>query len=211
MFNNKIHPTPQEALFKPTYGLYVLSAKENGKDNACIIDSFMQVTNISPILCVITVIKQTLTHDMIFNTKKFNLSVLTKDASYEFYNRFGHQSGRNVNKFDGYEGIILRSVNGLIYLVDNANAYLSFEVKETVDFETHTMFTAELTDCAVLNDKESVSYTYYQQHIKPPKPQTRMGYRCKICEFLYEGDVLPESFLCPICKHGIKDFAQSLC
>lgn len=199
----------QRALFKVGYGLYCLSVKDNDKDNACIINTFLQVTSTSPVVCVITVNKQNLTGEMILNTKQFNLSVLTEKAPFELYQRFGYQTGRNVNKFDGYESRTSRSKNGLIYLAENANAFFSFQVTGTADFGSHVMFTAEMTECGVLSDEESVTYRYYQRFVKPvPQSAKKSGYRCKICDYFYEEDVLPPDFVCPICKHGAENFVK---
>jgi flavin reductase (DIM6/NTAB) family NADH-FMN oxidoreductase RutF/rubredoxin len=200
---------PQEALFKVGYGLYLLSAKENGRDNACIINTLLQVTSASPVVCVITVNKQNLTCEMIRNTKVFNLSVLTEKAPFELYKCFGYQTGRTADKFGEYGGSISRSKNGLIYLTDNANAFLSFNVTGTVDFGSHTMFTAEMTESEVLTDDESVTYCYYQRCVKPkPQKAKTSGYRCRICSYFYEGETLPPDYVCPICKHGAEDFVK---
>ena len=199
----------QEALFKAGYGLYLLSARENGKDNACIINTFLQVTSQSPVVCVVTVNKQNLTCEMIGNTKMFNLSVLTEKAPFELYQRFGYQTGRKVNKFDGYENPLSRSKNGLIYLPDRANAFLSFGVTKTADFDSHLMFIAEMTESEVLSEDESVTYSFYQRFVKPaPQSTKKSGYRCKICDYFYEGEVLPPDYVCPICKHGAEDFVK---
>ena len=210
MFRNDISEFPQKALNKATYGLYLLSCMEDGKDNACIIDAFMQVTNVTPAVCVITVIKQNLSHEMILNTNKFNLSVLTEGAAYDVYKRFGHQSGKDADKFDGFTGTLRRSENGLVYFADNTNAFMSFEVIDTVDFGTHTMFKAKLTDSGELSDDVSATYSYYRQHIKP-KPEKNVkkhGYRCGVCDYYYEGDELPPDFICPICGLGADVFYE---
>ena len=207
------HSINKDVLYKIGYGLYVLSTKENQKDNACIINTLMQVTSTGKDLCIITVNKQNLTHDMILNTKTFNISVLTTTAPFELFKRFGYQPGRDADKFDGYSNFISRSNNGLIYLTQYTNACISFSVKDTVDFGTHTMFIAEMTEGDVLNNDESVTYSYYQQHIKPkPTSQSqgekKAGYRCTICNHFYEGETLPPDYTCPICKHGASDFVK---
>jgi len=197
----------QEALFKISYGLYVLSTKENGKDNACIVDAFSQVTSTEPFMCVVNVNKQNFTHDMLTNTKKFNLSVLTKDAPFELFERFGLQSGREKNKFEGYGGKVSRSGNGLLYFTENTNAFMSFDVTGTSDFGTHTMFTAKLTESDVLSSDESVTYSYYREFIKPG-PQAKAGWVCSVCGYVYEGEVLPEDYICPLCKAGAAAFVR---
>ncbi|MCL2061980.1 MAG: flavin reductase [Firmicutes bacterium] len=197
-----------EALFKIGYGLYVLSAHEGGKDNACIANTFIQVTSAEPFVCLITVNKQTLTHDMIKNTGKFNLSVLTENAPFDIYKRFGYQSGKKADKFSGIKSVA-RSKNGLLYLTENTNAFLSCTVTGAADYGTHTLFTAQLTESAVLSDAESVTYAYYQRHIKPkPAAAAKKGYRCVICNYIYEGEPLPPDYICPICKHGAADFVK---
>jgi len=196
------------ALFKASYGLYLLSAKCDGRDNACIINTFLQVTSNTPVGCLISVNKQNHTCEMIAKTRQFNLSVLTTDTPFDLFKRFGYQSGRDVNKFADFTDIA-RSENGLIYLTGPANAFLSFEVLEMVDFATHTLFTARLAECQTLNQQESITYDYYQRHVKPkPQAAAKKGYRCTVCGYVYEGEPLPPDFVCPICKHGAADFVK---
>jgi len=194
------------ALYKVGYGLYVLTAKDGAKDNGCIINTVLQVTSSPSLVGVITVNKQNHTHDMIMRTRQFNVSVLTTDTPFEIFQRFGFQSGATVDKFIDYEEI-KRSANGILYLTKHTNAFLSFEVTDTMDFGSHTMFKADITDGEVLGGADSVTYAYYQQHIKPnPATAINHGYRCNICGYVFEGGVLPEDFLCPVCKHGASDF-----
>ena len=195
-------------LFKVGYGLYVLTAADGGKDNGCIINTVLQVTSSAPFVGVIAVNKQNHTHGMIMNSKEFNVSILTEDTPFEVFERFGFQSGRTADKFLGY-GNVGRSKNGIVYLPQYTNAYLSFKVIDTIDFGSHTVFKAEITDGEVLGETASVTYAYYQNHIKP-KPNTvgKTGYRCNICGYVYEGEFLPDDFICPLCKHGVKDFIK---
>jgi flavin reductase (DIM6/NTAB) family NADH-FMN oxidoreductase RutF len=196
------------ALFKASYGLYLLSAKNDEQDNACIINTFLQVTSNEPCICIISVNKQNFTNEIISKTQKFNLSTLTVETPFEILKRFGYQSGRNVSKFEDFTGFT-RSENGLIYLNDFANAFLSFDVLETIDFGSHTMFKAMLTECETLNNKESMTYDYYQRNVKPkPQAAEKKGYRCNICGYVYEGETLPPDFVCPLCKHGASDFVK---
>ncbi len=196
------------ALFKIGYGLYVLTALDGGKDNGCITNTMLQVTSTPDLVGVITVNKQNFTHDMIMNSKEFNVSILTTEASFDIFKRFGFQSGRTADKFSGYNNF-QRSKNGIIYITESANAFLSFKVTDTFDFGTHTMFKAIITDGEVLSNAESVTYSYYQQHIKPkPQPAAKQGYRCNICGYIHEGETLPADFICPICKHGAIDFVK---
>jgi flavin reductase (DIM6/NTAB) family NADH-FMN oxidoreductase RutF len=196
------------ALFKASYGLYLLSAKNGEQDNGCIINTFMQITSAEPFVCIISVNKQNFTNEIVSQTRKFNLSTLTVDTPFEVVKRFGFQSGRNVDKFEGFTGFA-RSANGLTYLNDCANAFLSFDVLETLDFGTHTIFKAALTDCQTLNNSESLTYGYYQRNVKPkPQPAEKQGYRCSVCGYVYEGETLPPDFICPLCKHGATDFVK---
>jgi flavin reductase (DIM6/NTAB) family NADH-FMN oxidoreductase RutF len=195
-------------LYKASYGLYLLSAKNDKQDNACIINTFLQITSNAPVGCLISVNKQNFTNEMIAKTRQFNLSVLTVETPFELLKRFGYQSGREVNKFDGFTDFA-RSENGLIYLTDYTNAFLSFNVLEMIDFGSHTLFTATLAESQTLSQKESITYDYYQRNVKP-KPQSakKTGYRCAICGYEYEGETLPPDFICPLCKHGAADFVK---
>ncbi|SFR83509.1 flavin reductase [Anaeromicropila populeti] len=197
----------QQAMYKIGYGLYVLTACEAGKDNGCVVNTVMQVTT-TPNRVMVAVNKQNLTHDMIQNTGVFNVSALTTSVPFEVFKHFGFQSGKTVDKFEGYEDKS-RSENGILYLTKDTNAYISCKVVSSMDLGTHTLFLADVTDADVLSEGESVTYAYYQQFIKPaPAPAKKKGYRCKICGYVYEGDELPEDFICPICKHGAADFEK---
>jgi len=196
------------ALYKMGYGLYVLTAQHEGRDNGCIINTALQVTSSSPPLGVVTVNKQNHSHDMILASKKCNISMLTVETPFALIQRFGFQSGKTVDKFADYKDVA-RAENSLLYLTQGTNAYLSFKVTEAFDFGTHTMFKAEITDGAVLGGAESLTYAYYHQHIKPkPQAAPSKGYRCTICGYVYEGEPLPDDFICPICKHGASDFVK---
>lgn len=200
----------EAALYKIGYGLYVLSANEDGFDNGCIINTVTQVTS-TPNRIAITVNKLNKTHDMIMATAKFNVSVLSTDVTFDEFKHFGFQSGHNVNKFadaDKYE----RTKNGLLIAPQYANAYISGSVFHSIDLGTHTMFIADVTDAEILNDKESVTYAYYHKNIKPqpqkiPQAEGKVAYRCKICGYIHEGE-LPEDFICPLCKHPASDFEK---
>lgn len=195
------------ALQSIQYGLFVLSAAEGGKDNACIVNTVTQVTS-SPLCIAVTVNKQNYTHDMIASTKKFNVSVLDVGAPFSIFERFGFQSGRTADKFDGFDGAV-RTGNGLLRLSDHAAAFLSGWVISSVDLGTHTMFIARVADCEVLSGEQSMTYSYYHTHVKPkPAAKASKGFRCKICGYIYEGDELPPDFICPLCKHGAEDFEK---
>lgn len=194
-------------LYKIGYGLYLLTARDENIDNGCIINTFMQVTS-DPLIAVIAVNKQNYTHDMIQKMKEFNISVLTIKTPFEVFKQFGFQSGRACKKFDNYENVF-RSKNGILCLSQYANAYISCTVNEQIDFGTHTLFKAQICDGKSISDDETVTYSYYQNHIKQkPDENIKSGYRCKICGYIYEGDPLPPDFICPICKHGAIDFIK---
>lgn len=195
------------AMFKIGYGLYILTARENKKDNGCVINTLSQVTT-TPNRISITVNKQNYTHDMIHRTKKFNASVLTTETDFSVFKHFGFQSGRDVEKFT-QDAEMPRSENGIIYIPAFTCAYISGAVCNEIDLGTHTMFIADVTDCNILSDGEPLTYNYYHANIKPkPQPSKKKGYRCKICGYIYEGDELPSDFICPICKHGAADFEK---
>jgi len=195
----------KEALFKIGYGLYVLTAREDNSDNGCIINTVMQVTE-TPLRICVCVNKSNHTHDMILKSGKFNVSCLTESADFDVFKQFGFQSGKSFNKFEGYSGA-LRSENGVLYITENTNAYISCEVCKTEDLGTHTMFIADVVASECLSHETSVTYDYYFKHIKPSS-NAKKGYVCKICGYVYEGAELPDDFICPLCKHGAADFEE---
>ncbi len=204
--DKKIEP---DAMFKLSYGLFVLTSMDE-KDNGCIINTVMQITD-SPKRISIAVNKANYTHDMIAKTGIFNLSVLTEEAPFKLFQHFGFQSGREVDKFPpgGDYTSNERSDNGLLYLPQSANSFISGKVISAVDYGTHTLFTADVTEAKVLSNVPSATYAYYFSHIKPkPQPveKAKKGWVCKICGYVYEGEVLPPDFICPLCKHGAEDF-----
>ncbi|MBR1821808.1 MAG: flavin reductase [Clostridia bacterium] len=196
------------AMFKLSYGLFVLTAKDGDVDNGCIINTASQLTS-KPNRITIAVNKANLTHDMILKTGAFNVSILTTDAPFDIFKYYGFQTGREVNKFPGSG--FPRSKNGLIFITGCTNAFLSGKVVETHDYGTHTLFVADVTEAQVLSSAPSVTYAYYFDHIKP-KPQKpaekKVGWVCKICGYVYEGEELPADFVCPLCKHGAADFEK---
>ena len=195
------------ALFKIGYGLYILSCHENGKDNACIVNTVMQVTS-NPCKIAICVNKNNHTCTMLKNTRKFNVSILDEEAEFEIFKHFGYQSGKDVDKFLNFIHT-KRTPNGVLYITKNTNAYLSAWVQDEIDLDTHVMFIAQLVDAEILSDKPTVTYDFYQKNIKPkPEATASKGWRCKICGYVYEGEVLPSDFICPICKHGAIDFEK---
>ena len=194
-----------KALFNITYGLYVLSVKQGEKDNGCIVNSVMQVAE-KPVRLAVSVSKQNLTCEMLKESGVFNLSCLTTEADFELFKRFGFQSGRDAEKFQGMSGL-KRSENGLYYLSENTNAFLSGKVVEMSDLGTHMLFIAEVTDGEVLSDGWGCSYAYYQADIKPkPAPAKKKSWVCEVCGYVHEGEEVPDDFVCPICKHGKEAF-----
>lgn len=197
------------AVFKLSYGLFVLTARENGKDNGCIINTAALLTD-NPKRIQIAVNKANFTHDMIQRTGVFNVSVLNQDAPFKTFQQFGFCSGRDTDKFASvcYD---CRTENGLRYVPENCNAVLSGKVVESYDWGTHTLFIAELTEAKELNNVPSMTYQYYFDHVKPkpaPAAEKKTGWVCKICGYVYEGEELPADFVCPLCKHGPEDFER---
>lgn len=195
------------ALFKIGYGLYVLSSREGEKDNACIVNSVMQITS-DPIQIAVCVNKNNYTCEMIQRTRKFNLSILTEKTQFDIFKHFGYQCGKTINKFANFYDV-KRSPNNVLYITKNTNAYLSAYVQQEVDLGTHIMFISQLVGAEILSDEPTVSYDFYQKNIKPkPEKTEKKGWRCKICGYIYEEENLPQDFICPICKHGAIDFEK---
>ena len=198
-----------KAMYKLTYGLFVLTTKQGDKDNGCIINTAIQAAS-DPNQMSICVNKANYTHDLIKESGKFNVSVISEDAKFELFKRFGFQCGKNIDKFESFESGYAAAENGIRYIVDGTNAYFSVNVDKTVDLGSHTMFVGQIQDMNVLSDVPSATYTYYQKSIKPaPKKEEAVkGWRCKICGYVYEGEDLPADFICPICKHPASDFEK---
>ena len=195
------------AMFKLSYGLFVLTAKCGEKDNGCIINTVQQVTS-NPNRISVTVNKQNYTHDMIKKSGVFNVSVLTTEAPFKVFEAFGFKSGRDTDKFAECPHDA-RSENGLRYVSKYTNAFISARVIEERDLGTHTLFIADVTEAKILSDIPSVTYQYYFDNIKPKPIKTeekKKGFVCKICGYVYEGETLPPDFICPLCKHGAEDF-----
>ncbi len=194
------------ALFNIGYGLYVVTSNDGKKDNGLIVNTVSQVTN-TPNRIAVTVNKDNYSHHVIKQTGKMNINCLTVEAPFKIFEDFGFVSGRNVDKFKNRD--VLRSDNGLVFLSGYINSFMSLKVEQYVDLDTHGMFICSVTEARVLSDKETMTYTYYQNNVKP-KPQTegKKGYVCKICGYVYEGDTLPDDFVCPLCKHGPADFEE---
>jgi flavin reductase (DIM6/NTAB) family NADH-FMN oxidoreductase RutF/flavodoxin/rubredoxin len=198
------------AFFKLSYGLYLLTARDGGKDNGCIINTAVQLTD-TPKRVTIAVNKQNYTHDFILKTGIFNVTILSQDVTFKTIQHFGFQSGKTVDKFAGLSGH-KRSANGVFYAgADSANAFISGRVIAHTDFGTHTLFVADVTEAGLVSEKLSVTYQYYFDNIKPKPPVSngpKKGWVCKICGYIHEDDELPDDFICPLCKHGAADFEK---
>ncbi|MFI3238500.1 MAG: flavin reductase [Lachnospiraceae bacterium] len=195
----------QKAMFKITYGLYLATVKVGDKVNGCIINTVAQVAN-SPTRVAISISKSNYTNEMVLEAGKLIVTALSTKANFETFKHFGFQSGRDVNKFEGME---LPTVDGIPYLNYNSCAYLVCDVISSTDLGSHTLFIAEVVDGEVLSDEEPITYGYYQEHVKPkPQKPVSKGYRCTVCNYVYEGETLPEDFICPLCKHGAQDFEK---
>ncbi len=192
------------ALFNIGYGLYVVTSNDGKKDNGLIVNTVTQVTN-TPNRIAVAINKENYSHHIIKQTGIMNINCLTVDAPFKVFETFGFVSGRNVDKFANCQP--LRSDNGLVFLPRYINSFMSLKVEQYVDLDTHGMFICSVTEARVLSNRETMTYTYYQNNVKPkPKTDGKKGYVCKICGYVYEGDTLPEDFICPLCKHGAADF-----
>ena len=194
------------ALFNIGYGLYVVTSNDGKKDNGLIVNTVTQVTN-TPNRIAVTINKENYSHHVIKQTGRMNINFLSVDAPFKVFEVFGFQSGRNVNKFENCEP--LRSDNGLVFLPRYINSFMSLKVEQYVDLDTHGMFICSVTEARVISERESMTYAYYHEHVKPkPETEGKKGYVCKICGYVYEEDTLPEDYICPLCKHGAADFEE---
>lgn len=192
------------ALFKIGYGLYVVTSNDGNRDNGLIVNTVTQVTD-SPNRVAVNINKANYSYHTIKQTGKMNVNCLSVEAPFKVFETFGFQSGRNTDKFEGLD--VLRSDNGLVFLPRYINAFMSLKVEQYVDLDTHGMFICSVTEARVMSDKETMTYTYYQNNVKPkPETEGKKGFVCKICGYIYEGDVLPDDYICPLCKHGAADF-----
>ena len=202
--NSLANKNDMSALFRIGYGLYVVTSNDGKKDNGLIVNTVTQLTD-NPFRVAVNINKANYSHHVIQQTGVLNVNCLSVDAPFSIFQQFGFQSGRTVDKFAGVK--INRSGNGLVFLDQYINAFMSLKVEQYVDLGTHGMFICSVTEARVISDRETMSYNYYQQNVKP-KPQTegKKGFVCKICGYIYEGDELPEDIICPLCKHGAVDF-----
>lgn len=192
------------ALFRIGYGLYVVTSNDGKKDNGLIVNTVTQLTD-TPNRVAVNINKANYSHHIIKQTGILNVNCLSVDAPFSVFERFGFQSGRTADKFEGITPV--RSDNGLIILPKYINAAISLKVEQYVDLDTHGMFICSVTEARVMNEKETMTYTYYQNNVKPkPNTEGKKGFVCKVCGYIYEGDVLPDDFICPLCKHGAADF-----
>ena len=192
------------ALFNIGYGLYVVTSNDGKKDNGLIVNTVSQLTN-TPNRVAVTINKANYSHHVIKQTGKMNVNCLSVEAPFSVFQNFGFQSGRTVDKFA--DCTPLRSDNGLAFLPKYINSFLSLKVEQYVDLDTHGMFICSVTEARVISKAETMTYTYYQKNVKPkPETQGKKGWVCKVCGYVYEGETLPEDFICPLCKHGAADF-----
>lgn len=203
-----------KVMYNLSYGLFVLTTSFEGKDNGCIINTAGQVTS-EPNRISITVNNANYTTELIKKSGKFNISILSEDASFEIFKHFGFQSGKEVDKFDGYSAC-KRSANGIYYTTEGVNSYISATVEQAIDLGSHTMFIAKVDAMEVLSKTPSATYAYYHANIKPKaEPKTeqsaskgKVAWRCKVCGYIYVGEELPADFTCPLCKHPASDFEK---
>ena len=194
------------ALFKIGYGLYVITSNDGKRHNGFICNTVSQVTS-NPNRVAVCINKQNYSHHVIQKTGKMNVNCLSVDAPFSVFKTFGFQSGRNVDKFKDIKP--LHSDNGLAFLPKYINAFMSLEVEQYIDLGSHGMFICSVTEARVISDRETMTYSYYQSNVKPkPKTEGKKGWVCKICGYIYEGEVLPDDFICPLCKHGAADFER---
>ena len=206
MSSDTANKNNMSALNSIGYGLYVVTSNDGKKHNGLIVNTVSQVTS-SPNRIAVTINKSNYSHHVIKQTGKMNVNCLTVDAPFSIFERFGFQSGRNVDKFENQE--VITSDNGLVMLTRYANAVMSLKVEDYVDLGTHGMFIASVTEARVLSDKATMTYSYYHEKVKPkPETEGKKGYVCKICGYVYEGHPLPEDYICPLCKHGAEDFEE---
>ena len=192
------------ALFRIGYGLYVVTSNDGKKDNGLIVDTVTQLTD-SPYRVAVNINKANYSHHVIKQTGIMNVNCLSVEAPFSVFQQFGFQSGRSADKFAGQK--VNRSDNKLVFLDKYINAFMSLKVEQYVDMGTHGMFICSVTEARVMSEQETMTYTWYQKNVKPkPETEGKKGFVCKVCGYIYEGDELPEDYICPLCKHGAVDF-----
>ena len=198
------------ALFNLEYGVYVVTTDDGTKDNGCIVNTVCQVSSV-PLRISVSINKNNYTHDIVKATKKMNLNCLTIDTPFSVFERFGFASGRDTDKFGkGFDVTLPRAENGIAYLDKYINSYISLEVESYVDLDSHGLFICTVSEAKSVCDKESMSYLYYHANVKPQPVMLSdsKGWRCVVCNYVYEGEVLPPDFVCPLCKHPACDFVE---
>ena len=194
-----------KAMFKIGYGLYVITSNDGKKDNACIVNTVSQLTD-TPLRVAVNINKMNYTHDIVKKSGVLNVNCLNNEAPFSVFQKYGFVSGKDVDKFAGEE--VMRSENGLVVLSNYINAFISLKVDNYIDLGTHGMFICSITESKIINNIETMSYSYYQNNVKPkPDTEKKKGYVCKVCGYVHEGD-LPDDFICPLCKHGAADFEE---
>ena len=202
--NETANKNDLSALFKIGYGLYVITSNDGNRDNGMIGNTVSQLTS-NPNRIAVCINKQNYSHHVLKQSGVMNVNCLSVDAPFKVFETFGFQSGRNVDKFKDWE--TLRSDNGLVFLPKYINAFMSLKVEDYLDYDTHGLFICSVTEARVISDRDTMTYTYYQNNVKPkPKTEGKKGWVCKVCGYVYEGEELPEDFICPLCKHGAQDF-----
>ena len=192
------------ALFRIGYGLYVVTSNDGKKDNGLIVNTVIQLTD-TPNRVAVNINKANYSHHVIKQTGMLNVNCLSTEAPFSVFEQFGFQTGRSVDKFAGQT--VHRSDNGLVFLDKYINAFMSLKVEDYVDLGTHGMFICSVTEARVMSNQETMTYTYYQNNVKPkPETEGKKGFVCKVCGYIYEGDELPADYICPLCKHGAADF-----
>ena len=192
------------ALFRIGYGLYVVTSNDGKKDNGLIVNTVIQLTD-TPNRVAVNINKANYSHHVIKQTGMLNVNCLSTEAPFSVFQQFGFQTGRSVDKFAGQT--VHRSDNGLVFLDKYINAFMSLKVEDYVDLGTHGMFICSVTEARVMSNQETMTYTYYQNNVKPkPETEGKKGFVCKVCGYIYEGDELPADYICPLCKHGAADF-----
>ena len=200
----KANKNDMTALFKIGYGLYVVTSNDGTRDNGLIVNTVTQLTD-QPFQVAVNINKANYSHHIIKKTGILNVNCLSVDAPFWVFQNFGFQSGRQADKFAGWK--TCRSDNGLVFLPKYINAFMSLKVEQYVDLDTHGMFICTVTEARVMSDRDTMTYTYYQKNVKPkPETEGKKGFVCKICGYIYEGDTLPDDYICPLCKHGAADF-----
>ncbi|MBQ9066843.1 MAG: flavin reductase [Clostridia bacterium] len=199
------HKQDLTALVKIGYGLYVVTSKDGDKDNGCIVNTVTQVTD-DPNRIAVCINKRNYSHDLVKKTGILNVNCLSNEAPFKVFKQYGFQSGRDVDKFAGMTDLP-RTDNGIVFLPMYINAVMSLKVEQYVDLDTHGMFICTVEEARVLSNVETMTYNYYQANVKPkPETEGKKGWVCKVCGYIYEGEGLPDDFICPLCKHGVADF-----